>query len=96
MVYKEVQERTNNGLEYCKCPDGYEFWYSYGIRHRPDGPAVKYPDGRDFWFLNGTKLDEDQVRTFNYLRACPLKELPLYINTIFKPIVERRLKDGQV
>ena len=75
-----------------KHPNGHEFWYLKGKRHRPDGPAFKDPSGHEEWYLNGTKLDENQIKTLKYMQDCPLKELPLYLNTIFKPIVERRLK----
>jgi hypothetical protein len=34
-------------------------WYSNGILHREDGPAVEYADGDKMWYLNGQLHRED-------------------------------------
>ena len=52
-------------------------------------------DGTSFWYLelspettNGAELQRDLKR----VKECPLEELPLFMNTIFEPIVLERLK----
>ena len=44
----------------CKTyPDGRNFWYLNGKRHREDGPACVHPDGTKEWLLNGKRHRED-------------------------------------
>ena len=90
--YKTVQNITSVGYEYKKYPDGSEAWYLNGKYHRIEGPAAKYSDGTYYWYLNGHPLGSKQIKTIRYLLICDISKLPLYINTIFKPVVEDRLK----
>ena len=90
--YKTVQKLTNKGYERMIAPSGYQWYYLNGKLHRPDGPAYNNPGGYKTWYLEGTKLEPEQVQTLKYLQACPLSELPLYINTIYRSIVEERLR----
>jgi hypothetical protein len=34
-------------------------WFSNGILHRIEGPAVIYPDGEQSWYINGKLHRED-------------------------------------
>ena len=71
-------------------PTGTKLWRLNGELHRPDGPAIIRQDGTKEWYLNGIKIDEIE---FNKVLNCPLKELPLYINTELEPIVKERFKN---
>ena len=55
---------------------------------------IKYPDGSEEWFLEDTKLEPHQIETMKHLLTCDISELPLYINTELKPVVEWRLKQN--
>jgi len=39
-------------------PDGYRAWWSDGLLHRDDGPAIERADGYRSWWRNG-KLHRD-------------------------------------
>ena len=74
--------------------NGDKEWFLNGMLHREDGPAYESPETHERhseWFLNGTQLSE---KDFNEVWNCPLDRLPLYINTVFAPIVKRRLNNG--
>ena len=75
-------------------PSGYQWYYLNGKLHRPDGPAYNNPGGYKTWYLEGTKLEPDQIKKMQYLWICDLSELPLYINTEFRTVVEWRLKQN--
>ena len=38
--------------------DGTRKWYSDGLYHRVDGPAVEYADGSKEWWIDGVKYTE--------------------------------------
>lgn len=40
----------------------FKAWWSYGVRHRTDGPAVEWFDGYQEWFLNGISLTESEYK----------------------------------
>jgi hypothetical protein len=40
-------------------PDGTQFWYKDGKRHREDGPAIIWPDGYQSWWKDGKLHRED-------------------------------------
>ena len=72
----------------------YIAYYLNNERHRIDGPALTT---RTFqaWFLEGTELNKSQVQyllKMNYFKKVPSKELPLYINTVYKSIIIERMK----
>jgi hypothetical protein len=39
--------------------NGNRFWFSHGVLHREDGPAIKWCDGRDEYYLKGVKYSEE-------------------------------------
>ena len=94
--YKEVKfgELTRIGYEYIKYRDGMDCWFLDGLLHRPEGPAITHPDGTESWYLNGSRLKPSEIKQMKHLLSCPLEELPLYINTLFKPVIEWRLKNA--
>jgi len=85
-------ERHREGGPACVWPDGEKEWCIDGELHREDGPAMVYPDGRKHWYLNDREVSEE---AFNEVWNCPMGRLPLYINTVFAPIVRRRLIMGK-
>jgi len=64
-----------------------------GKQHRTSGPASISSDGSKYWCLNGINVPEKE---FNKVRTCPLRDLPLYINTEFEPLVKERLKNAGI
>jgi len=71
--------------------DGSKYWYKDGKLHRTSGPAYIGSDGTKGWYLNGIEVNK---KDFNKVRTCPLRDLPLYINTEFEPLVKERLKNA--
>ena len=88
--YKDGVYHREDGpaVEYA---DGNKYWYKDGKRHREDGPAIERKNGDKVWYLNGNEVPEEE---FNKVLTCPLSELPLYLNTVFEPIVRRRLEQN--
>ena len=74
--------------------DGDKEWWLNGKQHRENGPAVEYNDGTKLWCLNDYELNKKEIETFKYLQTVPKSECLLYINTIFKPIILNRIKNG--
>ena len=87
--YKKVQELTNKGYECYLSSDGTKYWFLNGKRHRLDGPAFIGQYGDKHWYLNGVKVQEEE---FKKVQECPLRDLPLYLNTNLAPLVKWRLK----
>ena len=91
LQYKEVEKRTGKGYELSVDSEGTKRWYLNGQLHREGGPAVEFADGTKFWYLNDINVSEEE---FNEVLEGPMDRLPLYINTVFAPIVRRRLSSG--
>jgi len=87
-VYRIAKRIKRKGYEYFIDRWGSRCWYLDGSFHNEDGPAIEYADGTKHWSLNGIEVSEHD---FNEVWECPSDKLPLYINTVFLPIVKRRL-----
>jgi hypothetical protein len=42
-------------------------WYSHGIRHRMDGPAIIWYNGPKYWYYNGTHIPCSSQEEFEKL-----------------------------
>ena len=74
--------------------NGNKEWYKNGKLYRVNGPAVEYSNGNKSWYINDYKLNKKEIKTFKHLQTASKSECLLYINTVFKPVVLNRIKNG--
>ena len=89
--YGKLHKENGPAIEWAH---GHKFWYINDKRHRVDGPAIEFANGDKLWFINDKKLNKREIKIFKHLKFAPKSECLLYINTIFKPIVLNRIKNG--
>ncbi len=91
--YLNDKLHRENDLPAVEYADGTKEWYLNDELHRADGPAAEYVDGYKEWHLDGECLNAKQIKKFNKILSCPIRELPLYMDDdLFANVIENRFK----